>query len=191
MVTPNCITKLRLILTFLGISLLLFSSSFWARMTAFWILLAASLSDVLDGWLARRWKQVTDTGKILDPIADKLFVLGVMSVFSFLKLYSIVWVILIALREISVTAVRFYYLKTGKVIAAETMGKAKAVSQNVSLLISYFYLFTRDHFSHWSHWPSAVTEALHFMNHFFLLIALILTLVSGFTFFVQLQKNRP
>jgi CDP-diacylglycerol--glycerol-3-phosphate 3-phosphatidyltransferase len=188
--TPNFVTLLRLVFTVVGISILLLSPSFSARLLAFGILLLAALSDLLDGWMARTFGLVTSFGKILDPIADKVLILGVMGAFSFLKLYSCVWVLLIGFREVLVTVVRLVALRKGKVLEAESWGKIKTFSQMISLLVSYLYLFSRDHWSSLSFWPPFLTDLLRAGNISLLVIAVFLTLWSGGAFFVSLAKNR-
>ena len=68
---PNIITLARICLTPV-IALLPFIQGYWPKVTAFLIFLIAAFSDILDGWLARRYNTVSDLGKLLDPIADKL-----------------------------------------------------------------------------------------------------------------------
>jgi len=189
-VTPNFITYFRLLLTLLGIYMLFALDGLGYRVLAFGVLTLSALGDIADGWLARKTGLITSTGIILDPIVDKVLILGVMSAFSFLGLYSVIWVVLIALREIVVTVIRLIALKTGRVLAAETLGKAKTISQMVSLGVSYLYLFCRDHLSRIGSWPHTVTDIFWFGNYAFLIIAFILTFWSGWSFFISLSRNK-
>jgi phosphatidylglycerophosphate synthase len=113
-----------------------------------------------------------------------------MCAFSYLKLYSVVWILLIGFREILVTVVRLVALQRGRVLEAESWGKIKTTSQMISLLVSFLYLFSRDHWSSLSFWPQAATDLLKTGNSVFLVIAAFLTLFSGAAFFMSLSKNR-
>lgn len=98
------------------------------------LFLIASLTDFLDGYLARKFKQITKLGIILDPIADKLLVITALII-----LVDIVrvpaWVAtVIILREFIITTLRFYALSRGVVIPAESAGKAKTVIQMIAIL---------------------------------------------------------
>ncbi len=158
------------------------------RILAFITLSFAAIGDLVDGWLARKTDRITSFGIILDPIADKVLILGVMSAFSFLDLYSVIWVLLISLREILVTAIRLVALRAGRVFSAESLGKAKTASQVVSLGVSYLYLFCRDHLSTIYFWPPWLTDVFAVGNYLFLLIAFILTYWSGWSFFRSLAR---
>lgn len=109
-------------------------------MAAFVIYVTLSLTDKLDGHLARSRGEITDFGKFLDPIADKLLV------FSALLLllshgYVSVWVVFIILaREFLVSALRMVAASNGEVIAADKLGKAKTAVTMVSLCAYYLFL---------------------------------------------------
>jgi len=142
---PNIITLARICLTPV-IALLPFIQGYWPKVIAFLIFLVAALSDVVDGWLARRYNSVSDLGKLLDPIADKLLLFATLiPIFwmtrhpTILVDYRIpwwgslpVWVALLLVgRELLITAFRYFALRRGVIIPAVAAGKAKAVSQNI------------------------------------------------------------
>jgi CDP-diacylglycerol--glycerol-3-phosphate 3-phosphatidyltransferase len=142
---PNIITLARICLTPV-IALLPFIQGYWPKVIAFLIFLVAALSDVVDGWLARRYNAVSDLGKLLDPIADKLLLFATLiPIFwmtrhpTILVDYRIpwwgslpVWVALLLVgREVLITAFRYFALRRGVVIPAVAAGKAKAVAQNI------------------------------------------------------------
>ncbi len=189
MITPNLITYCRFIFAFIGIVLLWNSIGFPSRLIALLVLFIAGITDLYDGWLARRWGKVTVVGKILDPIADKFFILGVMLTYSHLGLYSIIWVIIIAVREILLTVIRLVCLRKGVVLAAESLGKIKTTSQMVSLAVSFAYLLTRDNFATWTNWPTGITEIFLIAQYVFLMIAVLLTILSGVSFLRNLKNN--
>jgi len=95
----------------------------------------ASVTDFLDGYLARKFKQITKLGIILDPIADKLLVISALIILVDIARVPAWIATVIVLREFIITTMRFYALSRGVVIPAETAGKAKTVLQMISILL--------------------------------------------------------
>jgi len=142
---PNIITLARICLTPV-IALLPFIEGFWPKFIAFIVFLVAAFSDILDGWLARRSNTVSDLGKLLDPIADKLLLFATLiPIFSMTRHPTIlvdyripwwgslpVWVALLLVgREVLITAFRHFAMRRGVIIPAVAAGKAKALLQNI------------------------------------------------------------
>ncbi len=131
---PNAITLVRILMVPAVIALLLADDgqSVGLRFAAFAVFVVAAASDHLDGELARRRNLITDFGKIADPIADKLLLGSILVVFSILG--QIWWwvTILILIREVGVTLLRFWVIRYG-VIAASPGGKLKTVLQMAAL----------------------------------------------------------
>ena len=99
------------------------------------IFIIASLTDSLDGYIARHYNQVTDFGKFLDPLADKLLVLSAMSMFCQWGVFP-AWALMIVLtREFAVTGLRLVAVQKGTVIAAGWSGKVKTASTMIGLCI--------------------------------------------------------
>ncbi len=98
------------------------------------LFLIASITDFLDGYLARKFKQITKLGIILDPIADKLLVITALIIIVELGMISSWLATIIISREFIVTTLRFYALSKGIVIPAEKAGKIKTVLQMISIL---------------------------------------------------------
>lgn len=100
---------------------------------AFWLFLATSLSDILDGWLARRGNLITAFGRIADPFVDKVLVMGLMVFLVDLpwsRAYFPAWVVVAILaREFLVTAIRGYVEKLGREFPADWFGKIKMLLQ--------------------------------------------------------------
>lgn len=121
---PNILTCSRLIMT--AGMLYVFTDHVILAAVLF---VAASVTDFLDGYLARRYNAITAWGKIMDPIADKFLILGAFGLFADLGRISwwVFWVI--AVREVGVTLFRFWAMSRGQVLAAEKAGKAKTVTQ--------------------------------------------------------------
>lgn len=142
MITPNQITILRVVLTIVVVIVFLQARSTAAYITAFILYIITGLTDLIDGKLARKFHLETNFGKIADPIADKFLVLSVLFAFAWRGVYSVWWIIPIALREILVTAARLYLLKKDIVVAAESAGKIKMVIQLVTLTDAFLVLAT-------------------------------------------------
>lgn len=139
---PNKLTLARVIMIPFVISLIMLSGSLphIAAYTAAALLFAAvSYTDYLDGKIARKQNLITDFGKFLDPLADKLLVIGTMLATLYkadaLKPYIFWTVLIIIFRELSVTGLRLVAVSAhGEVIAANTLGKIKTVTQIISIL---------------------------------------------------------
>jgi len=128
----NVMTALRVLLVPVIIVLLLVDTT----TTALWALvlfIVASLTDTADGWLARRRGQVTRWGKLADPAADKILVLGVLA--ALVVIGDVPWWVLavIALRELAVTVQRQVLARRQIVMAASIWGKLKTVSQLIAI----------------------------------------------------------
>lgn len=99
------------------------------------IFIVASLTDFVDGYIARHYNQVTDFGKFLDPLADKLLVIAAMSMFCEWGTFP-AWALMIVLtREFAVSGLRMVAGPKGKVIAAGKSGKVKTFSTMVGLCV--------------------------------------------------------
>ena len=97
----------------------------WMQIVSCVVFAVASLSDILDGQIARRCNQVTDLGKFLDPLADKVLVIAAMAMFCEWGIYP-AWALMIVLaREFAVTGLRLIAAGKGRVIAAGWSGKVK------------------------------------------------------------------
>ena len=140
---PNILTVARIAITPV-IALLPFIDGYWPKVACFVIFIAAAITDVLDGRLARRNNQVTDLGKTLDPLADKLLLLATLVPIWWISqqrhdLYDIpvwgsipLWVCLLMLgREVAMTVFRRWAGGRGVIIAAQGPGKLKTVFQSI------------------------------------------------------------
>lgn len=136
------------------------------------IFIIAAATDGLDGYIARKRRQVTNLGKFLDPLADKLLVSAALISLVELKMVSawIVWVILA--REFAVTGIRAIAAADGVVISASKLGKLKTLAQVVAISA----LILRD-------WPLSYLN-IH-IGEPMLYIALVLTIISGVDYIVK------
>ncbi|MCL2852182.1 MAG: CDP-diacylglycerol--glycerol-3-phosphate 3-phosphatidyltransferase [Defluviitaleaceae bacterium] len=124
----NKITVFRIVLVPLYLVLLMQHSTV-AGYIATGVFVLASLSDALDGYIARAHGLVTNFGKFFDPLADKLLVCSALIAMTYLGRFPLWGIILIVARELTITAFREIAAARGVIIAADKLGKLKAVSQ--------------------------------------------------------------
>ncbi len=103
------------------------------------IFIIASLTDFLDGYIARKYDLVTDTGKMLDAIADKVLVNSVLIILAAHGFINEIIPVVIVLRDIVVNAIKMEAAAKGKVVAAIGSGKLKTASLMVGIVLSFFY----------------------------------------------------
>jgi CDP-diacylglycerol---glycerol-3-phosphate 3-phosphatidyltransferase len=131
---PNVLTLARILL--IPVFVVLFVTPTAARsLAAAVVFLIAALTDLLDGYLARRCGQVTKLGRLLDPIADKLLVLSALIVLVQVDRVSALIAILIIAREVAVTGIRAIAATEGIIISAETTGKYKMALQVIAIVL--------------------------------------------------------
>jgi CDP-diacylglycerol---glycerol-3-phosphate 3-phosphatidyltransferase len=129
---PNVLTVVRILLIPVLVTLLL--SEFASDTLAAAVFILASVTDALDGWLARRHKSESNFGKLMDPLADKLLVTSALvSLVALDRLQAWVAMVIIA-REFAVTGLRQLAVEQGHVLAANTWGKVKTVLQIAMVL---------------------------------------------------------
>jgi CDP-diacylglycerol--glycerol-3-phosphate 3-phosphatidyltransferase len=133
---PNTITILRTaVVPILLFFPLMADSRFGSHLMA-WLFIVAALTDIVDGWLARRGAQVTRIGKLLDPLADKLLVATALIVLlsvGRIPTWAAGLVVVIVGRELAVTGLRGLASAGGRVMAASGLGKIKTVFQNIAI----------------------------------------------------------
>lgn len=154
---PNKLTVLRLVLSVVVIILLVFP--FYAigiqfpqynisgisspvelqYLIAGVIFIIASLTDFLDGYIARKYDLITDTGKMLDAIADKVLVNSVLIILAAHGFINEIIPVIIVLRDIVVNAIKMEAAGKGKVVAAIGSGKIKTASLMVGIVLTFFY----------------------------------------------------
>jgi CDP-diacylglycerol---glycerol-3-phosphate 3-phosphatidyltransferase len=176
----NIITVARMLLAPVFIALLLFDAGadgLW-RYVAGGLFVLASATDGVDGFLARRRNLVTDAGKLLDPIADKLLTGGALVALTILG--ELPWWVtaLILVREVGITVLRFVALRD-HVIAASIWGKVKTWVQIIAISFAIVPLWT------------FFGPALHVVNTVLMTLAVIITLVSGAEYLWQAYRGRP
>lgn len=131
--TPNKLTVLRMILVPIFMILYMMESFPYHTFFAAFIFIFASITDWLDGYLARKNNIVTNFGKFMDPLADKLLVTGALLCLMDKDIVSYWVVMIIIAREFIVTGLRLVAVTKGIVIAAGKMGKLKTVLQLIAI----------------------------------------------------------
>lgn len=160
---PNLLTLLRILMIPVFLLLTSVQGQIWHILGAF-VFALASLTDFLDGYLARKWQVVTNFGKFADPLADKILVMSAFIMLVGLDLAP-AWVsALIICRELAVTGLRLLLVETGgEVLAAAMPGKIKTVTQMLSVILFL---------CHWT-----------VIGQIMLYISLFFTLYSGYDYF--------
>lgn len=181
---PNQLTLGRLILCFVFTFFMQVELDY-AGVAALIVFIAASLTDWLDGYLARRLNLITDLGKLLDPLADKILIAAVFIGFVEKALAPAWIVVCIVAREFLITGLRGIASAKGVVLPAQTWGKHKTISQMVTAIVGLLLLALTD----FPAFPSAWVPP--FRNYLFdplLYLALAITIYSGIAYFVANQK---
>lgn len=172
---PNILTMMRILL----IPFFIYYFINESLMIAFTIFMVASVTDFFDGYLARKYQVISNFGKIMDPLADKLLVLSALALLSFGKHgYLSMWIfIIITLREVLITILRDIYKKKKIILAANNWGKIKTVLQMVGLTVSFFLLGIN--------FP--LTNYVLYLNLYFWIVVVV-TLLSGASYFKNIKE---
>jgi CDP-diacylglycerol--glycerol-3-phosphate 3-phosphatidyltransferase len=176
---PNSITVLRIGVV-PALLMLPFAHGKHGSQLIAWAFIVAAVTDVIDGWLARRGQQVTHIGKLLDPLADKLIVataLIVLLAMGRIPPWAAWMVVVIVGRELAVTGLRGIASAGGHVMAASWLGKSKTLCQNVAIGALIF------------HFPTLGLPA-HAIGMTLLAISTALTLWSGYLYFDDYFRAR-
>lgn len=178
---PNVITIVRILFAPAFIALLLIAGTdvesplrWWGA----WLFIVGMATDGIDGWLARRWNAVSDFGKLMDPIADKVLTGGALIALSILT--ELPWwvTVVILVREIGITVWRMVELNAHVVVAASWAGKVKTVFQFVAISCALLPL------------APLVGEWYDTLNVVLMTIATIATLGSGLDYVVAAVRAK-
>ena len=132
---PNVLTMLRLVL--IPVFVVLFFSG--RPVASLIVFISASLTDMLDGFLARRLNQITDFGKLFDPLADKLMVLTAMICHAVAGVFPWAAIVIVACKELYMVLGGVFMLKRGVVVYSNIVGKAAQVCFIASLVLAFFH----------------------------------------------------
>jgi len=183
----NRITMLRIALTFVFM-FFLFCNGLWAKVASLVIFILAALSDFLDGFIAHRRNMITDFGRLMDPIADKILVLAAFAAFVQMQLIDAWMFLIIVSREILITSLRLFALNKGKVLSAAKAGKHKTVSQmGLIFLILGFIVFKEVMLTYFT-WNPAWEKMFRQGIYLLMLVTVALTLYSGLSYLWDNRK---
>ena len=179
---PNQLTVLRLFLT-LPFVIALSINFPGAKFLALGLFIAGSVTDYADGYIARKFKLITDFGKLMDPLVDKI-----MTMSAFICLVSLgsvpAWaVIVIVSREFLITGLRLIAAARGKVLPAERLGKHKTVWQIVTILYCLVLLTVSDQFGRIL--SPATRTSLNAIGLALVCLTVGITLWSGISYFTK------
>lgn len=171
----NVLTVFRMFLIFPAVLCVVWPMSFHL-VYALLIFVLASYTDHLDGKIARKFGYITNFGKIMDPLADKLMIVAMLVCFCFLGFCSILPVALIILREVLITVVRIFVLKSNKkVIPANNWGKFKTLSQIVAVcFVLLFQIFNETQVL-----PHSISNILNIIGITLIWLSAIFSWISG------------
>ena len=155
--------------------LLVFDNLMWTRYAALFLFILSSITDFVDGHLARKYNLVTNFGKFIDPVADKLLVLSTLIMLSWHGILPAWIVVAVLFRELAVDGLRLVAVEQGKVIAAGKLGKIKTVVQ-ITLIIVHLVFFAQFPLLHiLAKWLMIPTQ----------LAMLVMTIWSGADYFLR------
>lgn len=181
---PNRLSLMRILSVPVITVLILLSKYTWVRYVSLFLFIFASITDFVDGWMARKYNIVTNFGKFIDPVADKLLVLSTMVMLCWAEpangmewyLQLPAWLVVAVLfRELAVDGLRLVAVEQGKVIAAGKLGKIKTICQMVMLIAHLVYFAGFPFFKYIACWLIIPAE----------IAVLVMTLWSGVDYFLR------
>lgn len=178
---PNKLTLLRIILVPFFIIAMLVNFPFH-YLVAGCIFGVASVTDTLDGKIARSRNLVTDFGKFADPLADKILVLTALVCFlqvGLLGSFGAIPVIIVLFREFAVSGIRLVAASSGKVVAANIWGKIKTVSQMVGISVIFAMQVVLEVLNAMKVSTGFITEVFYYIGDGLIWLSTVFTLISG------------
>lgn len=176
---PNLLTLSRIPILFIVVGLL-YAPVAGASTAAFVMFVIGALTDWADGYYARKQGLVSNFGKLMDALTDKVFMVGLfisLLAMGVLSGWALPLLLLILSREFLITGLRLVAASSGIVLAAEKSGKHKTVSQMVSAIMLLLAIAVREDFS--TLLPEVVGNVLHWGGVGFFVVATVLTVSSG------------
>lgn len=187
----NLANKLTLSRFFLTVIFMvfLFSKGLQFKILAFVMFTIACWTDFLDGYIAKKRNQISDFGKFMDPVADKVLIISAFLAFVEMRLIPAWIVVIIIFREFSITGLRFIALSKGNVISAERLGKHKTVSQMASIyMVLILIIFRESQAGIFGFWDRN-TELIYLrIIYYAMLVTAFLTMASGISFILKNRK---
>ncbi len=188
----NRLTLSRIALTFVLIFFLTFPFKgdfiLWSKVASLIIFVFAALSDFFDGRIAQRKNMVTDFGRLMDPIADKILVLAAFAAFVQMQLIEAWMFVIIIFREILITSLRLFALNKGKVLSAGRIGKHKTLSQMAVIFSILSFIVLKGIMLRYFTWNPAWENFFRQGVYVLMLITVGLTIYSGFSYLWDNRK---
>ena len=176
MTVANSITVGRIVLVPIFLVILLTEMEN-KEILAFLVFLIASVTDAFDGYFARKYNQITDLGKFLDPLADKLLIAGALLALVYLGIVATWIAAIIIFREIFITGFRFYFLVKESMFSASWLAKKKTLVQVIAISVLILYPKLP--------YPDLLLE----LGTAILYAALLLTVYSGIEYIVKFSSS--
>ena len=174
---PNKLTLLRVVLVPVFLAFMMIDA-LWANITGLAVFCIASLTDMLDGQIARKQKLVTTFGKFADPLADKMLTTAAFLVFMHRGILDPWPVFIILVREFAVSGIRLAAAAGGEVIAASYWGKIKTVTQMISIIAGILLMCIEII-------PANVTNTI---TCILVWLSVVFTIVSGVEYIIKNRK---
>lgn len=154
------------------------------------LFVVASLTDLADGKIARKYNLITNLGKFLDSLADKMLVISILIALVDIGRISSVFVCIVVLREFAVTGIRMLASAKGVVMAAKMIGKIKTVTQMIAITYIMFepLLIKILHamFSDWTY--SGIVDGVQLVGNVFFFACIVMTVISGMDYLLKNLK---
>jgi CDP-diacylglycerol--glycerol-3-phosphate 3-phosphatidyltransferase len=190
---PNRITMFRIIITFAFIPAIMAEDIFY-NYIALAIFLVASISDFIDGYLARKYDIVSNFGKVMDPLADKILVLAALLCFVHLQVIPVWMVIIVISRDFFIQGIRQMAAQEGKIIAASNWGKVKTVIEMIAIITTLILISLNNSLTHYKILLpefmniESKTWMLKIIPYILMFFAAAAALISGLEYFFK-NKN--
>lgn len=183
----NRLTMSRILLTFVFM-FFLFCHGLLFKVLSLVTFILAALTDLLDGIIAKRRNMVTDFGRFMDPIADKILVLAAFAAFVQLQLIDAWMFMIIVSREILITSLRLFALNKGKVLSAARAGKHKTVLQMLVIFTILGFILLKEVVLKYYTWNPAWESVFRQGIFYLMLLTVALTLYSGLSYLWDNRK---
>ena len=178
---PNFLTIIRIIFASLIALILIFFDSKFAYLISFILFCLAGMTDFFDGWLARRKNQISDLGRMLDPIADKILVISTLVILmsnNVIESYNIIATLIIIYREIFISGLREFLGDKSSVIKVTNLAKLKTTIQFIAILSFLGSQIINDYFMY----THVINIFSSFICTFLIWLTAFISLLTGFDY---------
>ena len=178
---PNLLTIIRIIFASLIALILIFFDSKFAYLISFILFCLAGMTDFFDGWLARRKNQISDLGRMLDPIADKILVISTLVILmsnNVIESYNIIAALIIIYREIFISGLREFLGDKSSVIKVRNLAKLKTTIQFIAILSFLGSQIINDYFMY----THVINIFSSFICTFLIWMTVFISLLTGFDY---------